>query len=138
MISRSLAAALLVLTTGCHATHLVYVHNASLGLDVAVSTEGTQRLVFGYDRDTYALVPVKTVPSETTPGGATGQAKKYDAMSLTAVSHVRADGLAEVRFDHFVSTGEAAKKLALDSDGIESIRTAIFGPRDTAATGANP
>lgn len=32
---------------GCEATHLAYVHETNLGLEVAVSTEGTGCLAFG-------------------------------------------------------------------------------------------
>ena len=44
---------------GCSATHLVYVYDVSVGMDVAYSTEGSGRVVFGYDRGTYAVVPQK-------------------------------------------------------------------------------
>ncbi len=104
--------------SGCHATHLVYVHNASLGIDVSASTEGTGRLAFGYDRDTFALVPRK---DDTADG---------DAMSLAAVSCVYADGLNEVQFDHFIATGATAKNVAMDADGLQTIRQAIYGKKD--------
>ncbi len=104
--------------SGCHATHLVYVHNASLGIDVSASTEGTGRLAFGYDRDTFALVPRK----DDNTGA--------DAMSLAAASCVYADGLNEVQFDHFIATGDTAKNVAMDADGLETIREAIYGKKD--------
>ena len=103
---------------GCQATHLVYVHDASLGIDVSASTEGTGRIAFGYDRDTFALVP-RAVGQDTS-----------DAMSLTAVSCVYADGLNKIEFDHFVSTGEAAKAVAADAEGLKKIRAAIYGKGD--------
>jgi len=42
---------------GCQATHLLYVSDTVLGIDVAASAEGTGHMVFGYDRETFALVP---------------------------------------------------------------------------------
>jgi hypothetical protein len=98
---------------GCEATHLVYVNNTVLGVDVAVSSEGNNRLTIGYDRDTYCLVPRK-------------EAGK-DAMSVTSVSEIRIQGLTEVQFDHFVSTGNAAKDLAKDPEALRIIRRAILG-----------
>ena len=111
----TILAALLLL--GCSATHLVYVHDASMGLDIAVSTEGTQRLVFGYDRDTYALILLKKDGSK-------------DAMSLAAVSCIHADGLTDIDFNHFVATGSAALQVAADPAGLAEIRSSIFGAED--------
>ena len=98
---------------GCEATHLVYVSNTILGVDVAVSSEGNNRLSIGYDRDTYCIVPRK-------------EAGK-DAMSVTSVSQIRIHGLNDVQFDYFVSTGEAAKALAKDPEALQMIRRAILG-----------
>lgn len=106
------------LSSGCRATHLVYVHNASLGIDVSASAEGTGRLAFGYDRDTFALVPRKD------------ESASADAMSLASVSCVYADGLNEVQFDHFIATGETAINVAMDDDGLQKIRKAIYGKKD--------
>ena len=87
-----------LLLSGCmNAKHLVYVHGTTLGLDVAATTEGTGRLVFGYDRDTFALIPRKK--------------DNEDAMSLAAVSCIYAKGLDDVQFNHLISTGEAAKRF---------------------------
>ncbi len=104
------------LLAGCQATHLLYVTDTVLGIDVAASAEGTGHLTFGYDRETFALVPRK----EEADG-------KFDAMSLAAVSCVYADGLQEVRFNHFVATGESAGFVAKDPVGYAQIRNAIFG-----------
>jgi len=101
-----------LLLYGCE-DHLVYVHETSLGIDVAVSTEGTGRLVFGYDRDTYAIVPSK--------------AKGQDAMTITSLGCIYAQGLDEVHFDHFVSSGEAAIKIAQSKSTLEKINKAING-----------
>lgn len=101
---------------GCEATHLVYVHETSLGLDVAVSTEGTGRLVFGYDRDTYAIVPRK--------------AEGQDAMTLTSLGCIYASGLDDVQFKHFVSSGDAAINMAQDPVALKQINQAIQGGDD--------
>jgi hypothetical protein len=103
---------LFIFVSGCEATHLVYVSNTVLGVDVAVSSEGNNRVSIGYDRDTYSLVPRK-------------EAGK-DAMSVTSVSQVKIHGLNDVQFDHFVATGKAAKELAKDPVALEMIRRAIF------------
>lgn len=101
------------LLCGCDATHLAYVHETSLGLDVAVSTEGTGHFMFGYDRDTYSIVPRK--------------AEGQDAMTLTSLSCIYAKGLDEVQFRHLVSTGEAAKNIAKNPDTLQQLNQAIQG-----------
>jgi hypothetical protein len=106
---------------GCQPTHLVYVYDLSLGLDVAYSNEGTGKVVFGYDRGTYAIVPQKD--GAELPG-----ADRGEIMSLAGVSHVRIDGLNEIKFDHFIATGQAAQEVAQDPDGLRQIRDAIYGP----------
>jgi hypothetical protein len=98
---------------GCEATHLAYVHETNLGLDVAVSTEGTGRIVFGYDRDTYAIVPRK----------GTG----LDAMTLTSLGCIYASGLDEVSFNHFVSSGTAAINIANSPVILKQLNQAIQG-----------
>ncbi|MBK8814537.1 MAG: hypothetical protein IPN42_03060 [Methylococcaceae bacterium] len=86
------------LLSGCEAKHLAYVHETTLGIDVAASADtGTGRFVLGYDSDTYAIVPRK----------GSGQ----DAMSLASMGCISASGLDQVTFNHFVSSGDAAKKL---------------------------
>lgn len=111
---------------GCQATHLLYVSDTVLGIDVAASAEGTGHLIFGYDRDTFALVPRKEEAQ------AEAQNDRFDAMSLAAVSCVYVDGLQEVRFNHFVATGDSAKYVAKDADGYAQIRNAIFGQKTTS------
>jgi hypothetical protein len=109
---------------GCHATHLVYVYDLSIGIDVAYGTEGTGRLVFGYDRGTYAIVPQRTdctAAHACTPADESGE-----LMSLVATSYVESKGLDEFEFDHFVSTGEAAVKIAGHGDDVAHLRRAIF------------
>ena len=104
-----------LLLTGCmNAKHLVYVHGTTMGLEVAASTEtATGRMVFGYDRDTFALVPRKK--------------DNEDAMSLAAVSCIYARGLNEVQFRHFVSTGNTAIDIAQDRKTLEDIKSSIQG-----------
>ncbi len=97
--------------SGCNAKHLVYVHETSLGLDAAVSTEGTGRFVLGYDRDTYAIVPRKGAG--------------LDAMTLTALGCIYASGLDNVSFNHFVASGLAAENIAQDDATLKQIKTAI-------------
>ena len=114
-----------LLLTGCQATHLVYVHGTTVGLDIAASTEGTGRLVFGYDRDTFALIPRKK--------------DNEDAMSLAAVSCVYAKGLDDVQFNHFVSTGDAATSIMKSDDKqlkafIKQIKSGIQGGGDKCAS----
>lgn len=109
----------LLLLAGCQPTHLVYVYDLSLGVDVAYSNEGSGKLVFGYDRGTYAVVPQK--PGEGSPHS------NGELMSLAGVSHVKVDGLSEVKFDHFIATGQAATDVAKDPTGLGQIRAAIFG-----------
>jgi hypothetical protein len=102
---------LLISLCNCEATHLAYVHETTLGLDVAVSTEGTGRLVLGYDRDTYAIVPRKGAG--------------LDAMTLTSLGCIYASGLDTVSFNHFVSSGTAAVKIAQDALILNQIKKAI-------------
>jgi|APSaa5957512576_1039674.scaffolds.fasta_scaffold29250_2 hypothetical protein len=100
---------LFLLAVGCN-SHLVYVHEADLGINIAPinPSSGTTKFSFGYDTETYAMVPKR------------GDGK--DAMSLTAVSRVRSKGLQEVQFGHVVATGEAAKAIAQDPDALETAK----------------
>jgi len=101
------------LLCGCEATHLAYVHETSFGLDVAISTEGTGRLIMGYDRDTYALVPRK--------------GEGLDAMTLSSLGCIYASGLDEVSFNHFVASGAAAKNIAKSPTTLKMLNQAIQG-----------
>ncbi len=115
-----------LLLSGCMiAKHLVYVHGTTLGLDVAATTEGTGRLVFGYDRDTFALIPRKK--------------DNEDAMSLAAVSCIYAKGLDDVQFNHLISTGEAATSIMKSDDWqlkdfIKRVKSGIQGGGDRCAS----
>lgn len=81
---------------GCSSTHLVYVQETSMGLNVAVGADGMQKMSLGYDRDVLAVVPKK------------GEDK--DAMALFSVNNVRVGGLDNMDVSEFVATGEPAKK----------------------------
>lgn len=122
-----LAAAVLA---GCQATHLAYVYDADIGLDVAYSQNGNPKLVFGYDRGTFALVPQRQDVVEPCPGDgpppSTAPAHASELMTLTAVSLVEVDGLDDVTIDHFVATGDAALRVSKDSAGLKQIRKSIF------------
>ena len=138
-IAVSFAIAAGTLLSGCfQADHLAYVYEADVGLDVAYSQEGSGRVVFGYDRNTFALVPqredsVGPCP-EARPAAAGAVAPPAagtgESMSLTAVSSVEADGLDDVSINHFVATGDAALRVARDRSGLKQIRRAIF-PEDS-------
>ncbi len=106
----------------CQATHLLYANETVLGIDVAASAEGTGHLVFGYERETFALVPRQEDVQAAAPNG------RFNAMSLATVSCVHADGLDDVRFNHFIATGQSARYVAQDTAGYAQIRDAIFGP----------
>lgn len=117
------------LISGCQATHLAYVYEADVGLNVAYGENGTGRVVFGYDRATYALVPQREDGDEPCPGDAADggdRATGGELMTLTAVSLVEADGLDDVSIDHFVATGDAALRVSRDSAGLKQIRRSIF------------
>lgn len=109
--------------TGCN-SHVIYVHNASLGVDVNVSAEsGTAKFALGYDRETFAVVPRVAAVDEK--GNAIPA--KQDAMSLVSVSNVDAVGLNELIFNHAVATGQAAVTVAKDPAGLKAMRKAVFG-----------
>jgi hypothetical protein len=107
-----------LILTGCEATHLMYVSDAALGVDLSISGEGRSRFVVGYDRFTGAIVPRKP-DTASSPG---------DAMTLTSVSRVEVAGLDDIEFHHVIATGEAAKKAAVDAEVLKSMREAVYGP----------
>lgn len=109
--------------TGCRPSHLIYVYDMSLGVDVAYSNEGSGKLIFGYDRGTYAIVPQKP---EKKPEKKDSK-ENGELMSLAGVSHVKVDGLNEIKFDHFIAAGEAATLVAEDPTGLGQVREAIYG-----------
>ncbi len=115
---------------GCRSTHLAYVYDASVGLDVAYSQNGNPKVVFGYDRGTYALVPQRddvAAPCEKCPNqDPPHPSERGELMTLTGVSRVHVNGLGDLQFDHFVATGAAAQRVAKDHVGLKQIRKAIF------------
>ena len=104
---------LIVLLAGCESNHLVYVQETSLGLTIAASTEGSNKMSLGYDRDVYAIVPKKT--------------KESDAMSLFSVNKVRITGLDDMEISEFVASGKPAEKLAVKPDAVTKLRKKVYG-----------
>lgn len=104
---------LLGLLGGCSSNHLVYVQESSLGLNVAVGTEGSQKLSLGYDRDVYAIVPKKS--------------NTEDAMALFSINKVEVEGLDDMRVSEFVAAGDPAVKLATDSNAVGQLRNKVYG-----------
>lgn len=88
-----------LLLGGCQSTALLYVHDTSVGINVAAGTEGTAKVSFGYDRETLAIVPKNKAGSE--------------AMSLAGTSCVYSSPWgSRIQFTHIVATGAAAKETA--------------------------
>src|SRR6185503_6745012 len=83
-----------IASSGC-GSHLAYVHNAALGVDVVAATDGTTHVAIGYDNETFAVVPKYDEDG------------KVEAMTLVSVSNVDVDGLDEIVFNHVVATGDA-------------------------------
>jgi len=110
------AGAIALMLSGCEATHLAYVSETTIGLDVALSSQSTGRVVFGYDRNNFALVPRK----------GDGQ----DAMSLVSTSCVFAHGIDDTRFNHFIASGAVAKNVAKSKPALITINSALFGGGD--------
>ncbi len=116
-----------VATSGCTATHLVYAQNSVLGIDVSVGTEGTEKLTFGFDRDTFTIVPkAEDVGTDGT--------RETDAMSLASASYVHVDGLSTIEFNHFVATGHAAKHVAGSRRAIEDAESLVEPTTTTTTT----
>ncbi len=98
--------------SGCASKHLVYVQDTSFGLTFGVSTEGTQKLSLGYDRDVYSVVPKK------------GDGK--EAMSLFSINNVEVEGLDDMTVSEFVAGGEPAKRLAKEPNAVNALRTKVY------------
>jgi len=115
-----LCAGVLTTTVGCN--QVVYVHSASLGVDVNISSQsGTAKMALGYDRETFAVVPRVTHPKSE------GKPEEVEAMSLVSVSNVDALGLSELIFNHAVATGKAAENTVKDPAALKAMRKAAFG-----------
>ena len=97
----------------CSSTHLVYVQETSMGLNVALSADGMQKMSLGYDRDVYAVIPKK--------------GEEEDAMALFSVNKVDISGLDNMNISEFVATGNPAKEIAKDQEVVSKIRNKIYG-----------
>jgi|TARA_R110001583_G_scaffold195385_1_gene372473 hypothetical protein len=113
MIKILLSLALVLTIGGCSSTHLVYVQETSMGLNVALSADGMQKMSLGYDRDIHAVIPKKS--------------DEADAMALFSVNKVDISGLDNMEVSEFVATGDPAIKLANDQESISKIRNKIYG-----------
>lgn len=103
---------LAMMCTGCEATHLIYVTDVSVGVDVSVSAQGVSNLVFGFDRDILAIVPRLEDGSE--------------AMTLVSFSNISAKGIEEMKFHSVVATGKAAMSVSKNKAVLESLRKTIL------------
>tara|TARA_B100000614_G_scaffold262547_1_gene296757 strand:- start:2757 stop:3119 length:363 start_codon:yes stop_codon:yes gene_type:complete len=101
------------LAVGCTASHMVYVQEASLGLNLGLGTEGVQKFSLGYDRDIYAVVPKK--------------GKNQDAMSMLSINKAEIQGLNQITVSEFVAGGDPAEKLAKKPEQISELRNKIYG-----------
>lgn len=137
----AVAAVIAVGAAGCasgKATHLVYVHQANLGVDLSASAQGTARFVMGYDRETFALVP-RVEPAQVDaqrpmPREATNQANTPEAMSLVSLASAHVSGLDHVRFGHLLASGRIAERIAASAAALaqlsqvkEQIEERVFG-----------
>jgi hypothetical protein len=113
MKTKQLSLCFILLIGGCSSTHIVYVQETSMGLNVAVGTDGMAKMSLGYDRDVYAIIPKKD--------------KTEDAMALFSVNKVNISGLDNMDVSEFVATGEPAIKLAKDQEAVSKIRSKIYG-----------
>lgn len=117
MKNKVLPLTLSALISGCGSTHLLYVHDLNVGINVSGGTDSLANVTFGYDRRNYAIVPKK--------------GDKGDAMSLAGTSCVYSNGLQKLEFNHFISTGKTAehvaKLMADDSTEMARLRTLVQG-----------
>jgi hypothetical protein len=103
---------------GCGSS-LIYAHDTSLGVDVSVRPdEMTGRILIGYDRDTYALIPNK---------GKQNGGTEEEAMSLASVSCFDVEGLSRFHYNQFIATGSSAKTISKDEEAVKQIKKAIYG-----------
>lgn len=119
MIYRVIILAFLTLVLGgCQENHLVYVHDMNLGIAVTPLTSGgTSKLSVGFDRETFALAPRKKEAK-----GKDGA----DAMSMAALSKVKAVGLDEIQFSHVIATGDAASTVIEDGNKLAEVIKNFF------------
>lgn len=111
-----------LLLTACEATHLVYVHESSLGVVLTpVSTQGTTKFSLGFDRETYALVP---------KAGKT--ADNAEAMSAAAVSRIQVKGITDLKFGHVVATGKAAAEITKNAEKLGAVQQQLFNAQTSS------
>ena len=113
MIKILMSLALVLTIGGCSSTHLIYVQETSMGLNVALSADGMQKMSLGYDRDVHAVIPKKSDDS--------------DAMALFSVNNVEISGLDDMEVSEFVATGKPAINLAKDIEAVNKIRNKVYG-----------
>lgn len=99
--------------TGCESKHLVYVQEASLGLNVSIGADGTNKMTLGYDRDVFSIVPKKN--------------KNGDVMSLFSVNRAEIAGLDNIDVSEVVVGGEPAVTIAKDPDAVNQFRRKVYG-----------
>ena len=107
---------LFIFFVSCTSNHLVYVQEASLGLNIGLGTEGTQKFSLGYDRDVYAIVPKK--------------GEHQDAMSLLSINRAEIEAIDNITVSEFVAGGKPAEKLANQPDAVNKLRRKIYGPAE--------
>ena len=100
-----------LLMAGC-SNHLVYVQEATLGVNLALGTEGTETLSIGYDRNAYAIVPENE--------------NSKDAMALLSVNKTVIGGINDIQVSEFIAGGEPAKKLAKNPQAVAQFRKKIY------------
>lgn len=133
--------------SGCGEKHLLYVQEATLGLNIAVGTEGNQKMSFGYDRDIYSVVPKACKEQardwesgeeckEQAPGCESGDEREEqapdcesgeDVMSLLSLNHATVSGLDNMNVSEFVATGQAAVELSKKPNAVNELRNKIYG-----------
>lgn len=119
---------------GGNATHLLYVHQANLGVDVSTTAEGTGKLAIGYDRETFAIVP-RVDGGTTTDANGQQQREAGEAMSLVSVASAYIKGLDQIRFGHLLATGKVAEDIAKNDPNLQNIKTGKEKVIETTATG---
>ncbi len=122
----SASVTLALMTMACQATHVVYVHDTVLGLDLAPAAEGSARFTFGFDRQVYAIVPCFDEPTQPDASGkSTGS---IEAASVAAFSRVHTSGVDDIEFHHVIATGAPAQEIAKDAAVLEQLRRSVVDP----------
>ncbi len=111
------AVAPLVLSA-CTGSRLVYVHEQTVGLDLSITGEGTNKFNIGYDRETYALVP-RVTPTEA--------GEEAEAMTMTAISRSYIQGLSNIEIAHCIATGKPAIAIAKGASELHEVAEKVFG-----------